>query len=730
MSMDDIPIGPDMQQSLDRGGIDLGNKKKKSKQPEREPAYAMIGDTRVPVSKHIGKLWKSRRDAAKKRREETGISDAWAEALKYYNNDQTGHRSSGDPDRAQNINDGIHEEYTETENIVFANTSALVPAIYSKNPVIEVTATVESMKPLATQVERLGNKLLGKVYAPGINLKPKMKQAIVLATLTNTAWIETGWNSKELSSGDVLNELAKLGEALTNAKSPQEIETIEGKIAALEYKTDYAEPSGPFAKVRRPQDILVIGDCDNPYAMIDMQYMPTSLLKALYSKESEDNRPMSIFAPTHVLNVGKEAKSIDDEVSSFTLLASDETDDIYKKYGYEDTYTYKRNQYTRVARVWDKTTRRLYLFNDNDWSWPLWVWEDPYGLPGFFPFSKLQFITDPLGYENKGEVVYYLDQQDALNTINSERHRMRRWAQRNIVFDSNRVSATDVAKMISGNNDGAVGINVPDGGTMDDMLKVLVPPSANLAQLFDKNSILEAVDRLSSVRGVMRGAEFRTNTTNEAIRRYDAVSETRLDEKIDAVEDVIADVAGKVLFLCLRFMDAEMAGQLIDIPVETPWQTMTPQDINKLDLTIVGGSTQKPSRQMKMDEGLKAGQVLGQFASASPAALIVALKVLEESFDSITITAEDWMMIRQSIETQVQGQQGGDAQGIMQQYDALPPEAKLAFGKATAQGVPAQEALAQIGKAVSGGGEQPPTETDQPPALPTDQPPSDVSGAM
>ena len=77
----------------------------------------------------------------------------------------------------------------------------------------------------------------------------------------------------------------------------------------------------------------------------------------------------------------------------------------------------------------------------------------------------------------------------------------------------------------------------------------------NFIQLFDKQPILEAIDRVSSVQPVMRGVEFKTNTTNQAINQYNSVQQTRTDEKIDAVEDFIGQIAWALAQMCLQFMD-------------------------------------------------------------------------------------------------------------------------------------------------------------------------------
>jgi hypothetical protein len=60
-------------------------------------------------------------------------------------------------------------------------------------------------------------------------------------------------------------------------------------------------------------------------------------------------------------------------------------------YGFNNVKAFKAAQYTKVWYVWDKTTRRVLMFADNKWTWPIWVWDDPLKLPRFFPYFRLWF---------------------------------------------------------------------------------------------------------------------------------------------------------------------------------------------------------------------------------------------------------------------------------------------------------------------------------------------------
>jgi hypothetical protein len=701
--------------SLSEGGIEPEKEK-----VEYNPSYKMMADSKIPVSKQLGKLWKSRRDQAKSKLEKEGIADAWDECIRYYNNDQaTESKISGSPNtsRMARKGTGISDEHIETENVVFANTTALVPATYAKNPDVEITPNDkqdEATKYFSTCCERLVNALFAGKMSPCINLKPKARKCIIMCTLTNVAYIELGWTDKEDSTEATLQEIQYEAERLAKAKDVTEIEEIEGCLAALEDKVDVLTPAGPWAKFRHPKDVLRdpatthndLTDCN--WLMI-ADFVPTNLLRAIYFKKKEDKEDEweSIYAPTHVLNAKSGGGHTDEEITNFSLLDGHKD---YHSYGYDDEESYCKAQYTKVWRVYDKVTRRLLLFNDKNWSWPIWVWDDPYNLTNFFPVYCLEFYTDPEGDYARSEVMYYLDQQDAINEIASERRRAIAWARKNIFYDTDAIkdSAVISAFLSGAEKGGAVGVKVPDGKTIKDLIYSVPPPSGQFMQLFDSQPYLQAIDRVSSVTNVMRGVEYKTNTTNKAIESYESQTQTRLDEKIDQIEEFIGNIGMGLLELCVSKMSADIVGALIEDKCGEIWSQMTPmspQELHaKFSLRMVGGSALKPTARAKKEEALQMGQILGQFGKAVPAAVLVLMRVFERAFDELVITEEDWAMLRMSVEKQLAPEQpeqpeqpqGDQVAEMEQMINQLPPEAKQAIGAATAKGVPIRQAVEEV----------------------------------
>src|SRR5262245_43306469 len=175
---------------------------------EIEPMYRVIGESKIPVSKHRGPLWRSRYDQGKAAMSKQ--LDAWDEAYRYYRHDHT--RSPSPTREYDNTSPATPLQGTlnSTENLVFANVSSLVPLLFTKNPDAEFTVEDDEDKARARQLEKLVNVLAAKKTSPGLNLKRKVKRNIVSAVLTNIGWFECGYTLREQSSEAAFEEIQKL----------------------------------------------------------------------------------------------------------------------------------------------------------------------------------------------------------------------------------------------------------------------------------------------------------------------------------------------------------------------------------------------------------------------------------------------------------------------------------------------------------------------------------------
>jgi len=712
--------------------------------PTEQRSYQVIGDGRIPVSKARGKLWKSRRDAAAKSLADIAMS--WNEAIAYYSQSQTQFRADRDsPLSSQRYaKRTLGSENLMNENVVYANIRAQVPGLYAKNPVIEVTAPQQgattaqpipgapptepetAMQLLARATEKLVNTLFTMTVAPGVNLKPKAKKAVTLALLTDVVWFEVGYNKKEQSSDAAFKDLMALSEQLVKAKTPDEIREIEGKLQALEKRMDFLLPAGPWVKTHAPDKVLVDPDAED-LSLTDAAwvmypgYLPTAFVRAVYMKKSGKGDTADyalLYKPTHMLDGDAHG-----EKESFSLFE----DKPYAEAGYSSQEAMDSAMRTKVWYVWDRTTRRLELYHDKEWSWPMWVWDDPYQLDQFFPLVAMVLTGSPTDRYSKGSASYYLDQQDMLNEIMSERRLALEWARKNVFFDSNVTDQTVVEKVMFGKKRFVQGLAVPEGKALKDAIFSMPPPSAAFMQMFDTNGLYQSIARIDGTNEAMRGGEFRTNTTNQAIDYYASTGSGRADERRDAIEDAFGKVGWLIAQLCWRFMTPEEVQELTNLDVTGYWRPLERRDLAQLSLRCVGGSTRKASAEAKKQEAIEVGRILAQFAQVAPGPVVsVTLRMLSDAFDGTQMTKEDWDELNTQLQAMAaaggpsgaggsarprnsappqggpQPGAGGGAGGqdivrmLVEALSALPPPALQAIGQALAQGVTPEQIAQQL----------------------------------
>lgn len=393
---DNLP--DNIESTLEKEAGIVSNKKRKKQAEDRDPVYRVMGDSKIPVSKHRGKLWLSRRNNGIKSQD--SFIKAFDEANCYYRNDHSGkQRAKKSAANRITAHDDIY-----TENIVYANTKVLIPIVYARDPVIEITEEDRDPKTnsikakRATVAERLVNKIFTMRTAPGINLKPKARRGILSVLLSNSAFAVIGFNEKINSSEYALEDLRKIGQELEDAKSTKEIESAEGKLLAIEKKIDSLSPSGFTLKIKTIKEVIIDPDHNEPDRsdanwMMYCDYMSTDYLNAEFGKDKE-GKIVSVYEPTHVLDArssGDTSESIEQEVNNFVLFKESSRGNAF---GYDDDESFDKAKRTKIWWVWDKITRRLELYADNNWKFPIWVWDDPFELEEFFPIYDLCFNID------------------------------------------------------------------------------------------------------------------------------------------------------------------------------------------------------------------------------------------------------------------------------------------------------------------------------------------------
>jgi hypothetical protein len=642
------------------------------------PMFKVIGDDKVPVSKELGKLWKHRKNTEIKRMER--FLDAWSEAVRYYNHDHVA-------DPVQNTSKGTRQRGDETENLVFSNISTLMPILYAQNPTMEFTNEAKGVEEpeedkFASAIEHLVNIICNRKEAPGINLKSKIRKATLFALLCNCAWLKINWTKKAHSSEGALVELERISKEYKTAKDEKDLIELEGQLRAMEDEFSLAIPSGPSLKCVHPGRILIDADTEDAGLsdctwLMEYDYLPTSYIKARYTEEKGEEDRL-IYKPTHVAKVATEDLAQDNLFdNAFREIDGEKP---FGDYGFKSDDDFQVAQYTKVWYVWDKLMQRMYMYHDKDWTYPIWVWNKPLPITRFFPYFCLTFHEGTDNVFAKGETTYYLDQQDAINEINKQQSDTRRKLRTKVIYDSNMIKSDVVDQLLNSDEKKAVGVAVPEGGKLDDVFQPITPVEVRFKEVFDKTDKYNAIDRIANINEIMRGQQLRTNTTQDAVQALQDASQSRIAEKQGKIEDLVADIVRTLSELCIQFMSKLEVEQLIGTEQVMNWPEGMGLDEfrKKYSLTIVAGTTEKPTSKVKQQQALQLGQVLGQFAAGTPAVSIVMLKVMEKAFSEISLTEKDWDMLRETTMQAMQGPQAGATEPPPEQEGPTPEQQELA----------------------------------------------------
>ena len=692
-------------------------------EPKREvPPYQMYPDSAIPVTKAFGTLWRNKLDAALTANDL--VYEAWEQCFAYYNNHQN--RTSGS-------SKGVFSRGDVTENVVYSNVNVMLPAVYGRDPDIAVNTTDKEDEEFSQCAKSLLNALLkGKNL---LNCKPKVKKAVGVALMTNYGVLKLEYINKNDSVESLTTELQQVTKEISEAKNAKQLENAYGKLEAIESVAEVFQPSGPKLSNVMARNLVVDPIAEMPDGtdagwMFERCFIPTAFLKYKFTrKDTDENCWYYIFKPTHKASFtsGTGAGNKDDAFGLVVESLSGET----SMQENEEISGYRGMYFTECWVLWDKATRRTALFAADDWTYPLWIWDDLTKTTRFFPYFIIGFGLSTGQTTTVGEVSYYLDQQDEINQINRQVARVRNSIFNFIFYNAQKMSSQDAEILQKALRRGfvdeqsVIGLKVPEGSKIKDLFEALMPPSIQYEALFNKEPTINSINRISNTSDAIRGVQFKTNTNEASVQSYQDAARMSVGAKIEVVEDVLADLCKALMEQCVQFMSKQEVETLVGKELAKPWDNMTRERFNQqFALEIVPGTSEKPNSVFKKKEAVQVAQAIGQFASAAPmTSMKVALRVLEQAFTEVVVKPEDWDLMEQEMVAnlqrgnstgapqppgpgqnapgpQTQGQPGG-AGGIPPELANLPPDVKQRVEQMAQQGVPQEQIAEYLKQAVA-----------------------------
>lgn len=562
-----------------------------------------------------------------------------------------------------NIKTFLNEEgITSTEpyeNIVRTTIESLVDFTYMRNPQAEVSTQEDDEKDLSKVIQKILNVVMNKKTLPGVNLRPKVLKQIIFAHLTNMGILELTFQGEKGSIEQVMEVNRLVKEKIKAEEDQEKAAPLYELLDILQRELDVRQNMGIGVKVRSPFSFIFDPngkelDLSDQKIIMDRDVMRIEHIKAEYTIFDEEQETHYFkYQPDTVLDFGK-STATGNQVVSREAVEQDIINQIMPDVD-PDQAKLRVQGTLPVVWVYDRTTRLKYLYIEGRWDVPLWVYEDEMQLSRFFPFFILAFSATLNTIMQPGEVAHYISFQNEINKINKQISKLRARAFSKYLYNSDSISAEEIKKlfdMINAANDKveAIGIKLKDQDRpLSELLEPLKVPSAQFKEVFDKEDLKNALDRATRITDAMRGAQFRTNTTNDAVATYNEFASNRLEGLTDKIELCVEDLLWSMSELVVSQMSTALINRILSTKDAQKFQNMSVEEFNRsYNLTIAAGSIEKPTSTAKKKEAMQIIQMLGQFGTAAPRTVLsLVTRLLRSAFSKNLVTEDDLNKLEQ-----------------------------------------------------------------------------------
>lgn len=546
------------------------------------------------------------------------------------------------------LNEDAKDATSPTENLVRTTIESLVDFTYMRNPQAEISSLATNDKELAKVLQKILTALMNKKTLPGINLRPKVLKQIIFAHLTNFGILELTWQDEKGSLEQVLQVNEQVKEKIKSEQDPERANPLYELLDILQRELDVRKHVGIGVRVRSPFSLLIDPNCqeldlsDCKWIM-DRDVMKIDHIKAEYTIYDEEEGKC-YFKYRNDVELDLNASTTHTKEAVETAIVDAIMPDV-------DSEQAKLRAKNTVPVVWvyDRTTRLKYLYMEGRWDVPLWVYPDDMELSRFFPFFILAFSAPLSSVVQAGEVSHYVSFQKEINRINEQISRIRNRGFNKYIYNSAVIDKEEAQKLFdfADSKDSkveALGVKLRDQDkALSEIMEPLKLPSAQFKEIFDKTDLKEALDRTTRITDAMRGAQFRTNTTNDAVSTYNEFASNRLEGLTDKIELAVESLLWSMCELVVSKMTSAQINQILTTEDAQKFKSLSVTEFNRQhNLVIAAGSIEKPTSSSKKKEAVQIIQMLGQFGTAAPRTVLsLVTRLLRSAFSKTLVTDDD-----------------------------------------------------------------------------------------
>ena len=494
--------------------------------------------------------------------------------------------------------------------LIHSTLSALVPALYAKNPEIEVRPTRLSV---AAQNEvspwvgfaEVAEDLLQREFILNTDLKRRMKGCLLSTLTTGNGWLKVtlqdDFRADPLQKNrinDAQDNVAAIEMLQRDLDEPGNDE--EATAEALKFQTAHVEAALQGQGELFVQKGLVI----DRVAAEDIFVLDDSIRElAEYGQAQAMAQRVWMTAETYKLVFGtaelpKGAKRFGKDKGDAMLKAGETEDDCLLE----------------VWEVWDKGSGHVFTFarGADDWA------REPYSPQPvgerWYPFFGLMFNTVDGRYYPLSDVQTLIDYQEEYSHLRSQIRDSRQYNKPVFVVPkAGDLSANEAQRLTDSVRDDETGkwvaANINPGQPIGSSIQQFPIPQLNHA-LFVPDMIFRDVEMTTRSGDAARGYVNKAKTATEA-EIMSMGMQSGISERQDIIEDMMRDMARYALEIMVQSYTPDDVAQLIG--AQTPWQNMGIDVAFKhLALDIKAGSMSKPNKFQEREQWMQLMPVMQQ----------------------------------------------------------------------------------------------------------------------
>lgn len=545
-------------------------------------------------------------------------------------------------------------------NLHFANLAAMRPQVYAKDPEFTVQPSrgvPDEMLPAVRLFGETSEAVLEKLLVQDAQLKRRAKRILTSCYTNAVGWWKVAWQEGRPADSLITNrikdtqdnqaQLEQQQRALADPGVGNDADLQQAQVretaAGLQSQAEVRVGRGAALDFVLPEDMLVL---DPTITEIQDYLRSDKLAHGVWMTREQFERNFG-FKPEKARVYRSKTDAGQDARTAAPVTDGDKGADLL-----------------RVWEIWDQGSNRVHTICTGeeglcrpsytpDWTGRRWypffllTWNDAEG--GFSPQSDVE-LTD-------GVVIEY-------NEARSDFEKDRRDARPFTLFrKGGALTPDDVANIRNRKGNDLIGVEGVGTQPLSNDIQAVTLGQINPAN-YDTTAARQDMEMLVGGGDAARGAVLKAKTATEAEILSQGLR-GRSAERTDVIEDLLSEVGGFVLEMCLRKLTPEEV-QTIAGP-QAQWPQLSVDDIlRNVSVRVRGGSTGKPDRLQEQDRWTKllpvikdtvkeivatrqAGQE--QLAQLAMALLKETLRRFDERFE-----------VEQYLPEQKQGEQGDGGQ--------------------------------------------------------------------